>query len=500
MSIFANPWMLVGFVAGLTVLSLALAPRRVSVEGFFEGADDQGAEPGLWTLILSQVTTWIFARSLMNSAILGYFYGIAGVLAYSAYYLSFLTGAYIIGRMRRDHVGSVQDWLGDHFDVLGHWTYNAVIALRLLSEVFSNLIVVGLIFVAAFPDVANVGTISIIALAIVGLIYSTMGGLRASLRTDVLQMMIFLIVFAVAFVIMVISPDFSVATVLSAEGAAGARPGWVLLAVAFLQVFSYPVHDPVMMDRGFIASPERTKQSFIGAFVLSTLCIFGFGLFGIQAHVLGQEYAGQLLGTWAVMFGPFVYFLIAASLLVSALSTLDSALASSARLVIDEINLAARTVWNGRIAMLGFAAAGAGLTLAIQWAQGAAKTAKEAGEAVGVGAKALTVLFDAVAVSGTASMFLTPVLVLAFMGMVMPRWAYFVTWLTALVGAAAYMFRGAGWVKATVDPFVPAFIAGEKLHKYDQLFVICVFVLLIGFAVGLIGVITKQMLARDAQG
>ena len=61
--------------------SLAAAPRQAPIEGFFSGRRNDGRAPGLWTLDLSQVTPWIFARSLMNSAILGYFYGIWGVLA-----------------------------------------------------------------------------------------------------------------------------------------------------------------------------------------------------------------------------------------------------------------------------------------------------------------------------------------------------------------------------------------------------------------------------------
>ena len=90
----------IAIFAFIILASLYVAPRRASVEGFFGVATDNGQAPGLWTLVFSQVTTWIFARSLMNAAILGFFYGIAGVLAYAAYYGSFLTGGYIVGRMR----------------------------------------------------------------------------------------------------------------------------------------------------------------------------------------------------------------------------------------------------------------------------------------------------------------------------------------------------------------------------------------------------------------
>jgi len=468
MTFLANPMALVYFVGLVALVSLVISPRKVSVAGFFDGASRVGAQPSLWMLVLSQVTTWIFARSLMNAAILGYFYGFAGTLAYTCYYLSFLTGMYIVGQMRRRGARSVQDWLGDNFGRTGYMAYNIVVGLRLLSEVFANLIVVGLIFSAAFPDLVWAKTGAVVALAIIGLVYSALGGLRASLRTDVMQMIVFLVVFVLSFGVMVFGDDFSLGAIFTAEGVhdQANRPGWILVAVAMLQVFSYPAHDPVMMDRGFIADEATTRKSFLHAFWLSALCIFGFGMFGIQAGIIGVSYENQLLGTWQVMFGPTVYFLIAASLLVSAMSTLDSALASAARLVIDEFKMAPRTVISGRIAMFGFMAAGALLTL---WGN---KT-----------------LFDAVAVSGTASMFLTPILVLAFVfNRVVPLWSFLVAYFAAVLGAGAYMYRGTDLVKMFFD----------GPHKYDQLLYISITVLIVGFAAGLIGLATQGKLARRA--
>ena len=75
-----EPFMTLAFlVAALAIAALSLlADRRpATVDGFF-GGRDRGAPPGLWTLVLSQVTTWIFARSLMDAAILGYYYGFPG--------------------------------------------------------------------------------------------------------------------------------------------------------------------------------------------------------------------------------------------------------------------------------------------------------------------------------------------------------------------------------------------------------------------------------------
>lgn len=446
-----DPFVLIVLFVFVIAASVVVAPRRVSIEGFFAG-QIAGCTPGLWVLVLSQVTTWIFARSLMNAAILGYFYGIAGTLAYAAYYGSFLTGGFIVARLRAQGAKSVQDWLRERFGAHGTVAYNLVIALRLLSEVFANLLVVGLI---ASAVVEGSGTLAILIVAGVGLAYSAWGGLSAALRTDVVQMSVFLGVFGIAFLFLVLSPGFSLAAVLTAPGTAGAWDGWVLLAVAALQVFSYPAHDPVMMDRGFIADEDTTRRSFLHAFWLSTLCIVGFGFFGIQASLVGADYQGELIGTWGGMFPTWVFVLLMLSLLVSAVSTLDSALSSSARLVVEELALAPRTLMGGRAVMVVFMVLGTALTL---WGN--------------------ATLFDAVAVSGTASMFLTPVLVVGLvMGLRVPTWSYLVAFGAAMLGALAYF--GRAWpVFAAVLP---------EGHKYEQLLVICAFVLVAGFAAVLAG-------------
>ena len=99
-------------LASVAAISFALSPRVQTVDGFFRGFSANGSAPQLWTLVLSQVTTWIFARSLMTAALLGYYYGIAGALAYTAYYLSFFTGGWIIDHLRFKHkCGNVQEFM-----------------------------------------------------------------------------------------------------------------------------------------------------------------------------------------------------------------------------------------------------------------------------------------------------------------------------------------------------------------------------------------------------
>jgi hypothetical protein len=210
-----------------------------------------------------------------------------------------------------------------------------------------------------------------------------------------------------------------------------------------------------MMDRGFIADRKTTRTSFLHAFWLSALCIVAFGVFGIHAANLGAAYEGQLLTTWAGMFPSWVYVALLVSLLVSALSTLDSALSSAARLCVEELGIAPRSLTGGRLVMVVFMALGGALTL---WGN--------------------STLFDAVAVSGTASMFLTPVMVAVFVfGWSVPLWSYLVSFGAAILGASAYFLRGAEFMGAIL-PEAP---------KYEQLLAICVVVLVVGFAAVLIG-------------
>ena len=464
--------LLLVLTAGVLIASFALSPRMTGVDGFYDGRDRHGEAPGLWTLVLSQVTTWIFARSLLTAAVLGFYYGTPGAMAYAAYYFSFLSGGLIIDNLRFRHgYDSIQPFLADRFGKAGTACYNFVIALRLVSEVFANLLVVGVIFTATFgadllggvfgQAIGDGGGIAIIVLALVGMGYSMLGGLRASLRTDVLQMLVFLAVFGIAFIALVTHDSFDLGAAMRAEGTAGALPGWVLLAVAGLQVISYPMHDPVMMDRGLLADRRTTAWSFFHAFWISVLCIFGFGLFGVQAGILATD--GQSMqAVWAQMFGPWVMVAVNMALIVSAISTLDSTLSSASKLVVVDMGAMPRTVTSGRIVMALFMLAG--LAFCFFGTQD---------------------LFGAVAVSGTASMYLVPVILFSLWGGVraVPVWSYIVSFVAAVSGAVLYFLING---KKPIGLDSMALMGVE--HKYTALLYICIAVLVIGcgaFALGI---------------
>ena len=227
-------------IAGIiATLSIVFAPIAKTVNTFFSGSSPQGETPSLFTLTFSQVTTWIFARSLMNAAILGYFYGLWGTLAYAFYYLSFLTGGKIIDKLRFEQgFESVQDFLQARFGRMGVTCYNVVIVIRLISEVFANLLVIGMLFGMAG---SNAYVLAIIAFSAVTLLYSMLGGLHASLKTDVLQMSVFVFVLLMLLATVLGSSQFEVADIAFKEFQFD-QPGPILMLVALLQIWSYPMH------------------------------------------------------------------------------------------------------------------------------------------------------------------------------------------------------------------------------------------------------------------
>lgn len=155
------------------------------------------------------------------------------------------------------------------------------------------------------------------------------------------------------------------------------------------------------------------------------------------------------------LLGEVPMLLFNAALVISAMSTLDSTLSSSAKLIAADMGVMRMTLRNGRMVMAAFMLIGLFLVFA--------------------GNKDL---FSAVAVSGTASMYLAPVIFFSLWGnkQDIPTWSYVFTFALALSGAALYFTESSKYT----------FLLGD-VHKYTKLLWICVTILLLGclsFCVG----------------
>jgi hypothetical protein len=280
-----------------------------------------------------------------------------------------------------------------------------------------------------------------------------------------MQMIIFLGVLG-ALLVMVVGSDSFTWGVVGFKPFDPSEPGPVLLAVALLQVWSYPMHDPVMMDRGFLADRTTTRRSFLHAAWISILCIVGFGLLGIYAgaNASGGESMNQALTR---LIGDQAMLLFSVTLVISAMSTLDSTLSSSSKLLVVDMQWLKPSLANGRISMLLFMLLGLLLVF--------------------VGNKDL---FSAVAVSGTASMYLAPVIFFSLWGgrQDIPAWSYFGSFLLAVGGALLYFLESSSHTM----------LLGEA-HKYTKLLWISLFVLVGGCLLFWVGGKTSRVTDRLAQ-
>ncbi len=214
------------------------------------------------------------------------------------------------------------------------------------------------------------------------------------------------------------------------------------------------MHDPVMMDRGFLADRETTRKSFMHAAWISIICIITFGCIGVWAGAHAAEgdtiniVLMRLLGEWPML-------LFSTTLVISAMSTLDSTLSSASKLVAIDMKILSTNVRNGRLTMLVFMLLGL--------------------LCVFFGSKDL---FDAVAVSGTASMFLAPVVFFSIFAKQtnIPIWSYVLAFVVSIAGAILYFTESSGYTQWM----------GE-IHKYTKLLYISIIILLIGCLAFMLG-------------
>lgn len=300
-------------------------PTKVSASEFFEGQSQRGQAPGLWLLVSSAAISWIFAKSIDNAASLGSAFGVAGGIGYAIYYLSFVTAAvalYYI-RVRGGH-RSIPDFLVSKYGKVCARLFLLAIAIRLLNEVWSNTKVFSLYF---GPEGSTGYWIAALLVTAFTVYYSLLGGLRSSLLTDGAQMVLAAVLLVV--ILVVLGPGL-VSQGLPPVDRETSLAGLTFCGLAFVQIFSYPFHDPVMTDRAFITSPRLMVKGFMLAGLISGGFIFLFSGVGLYARAFGVE--GHPTLAVPALFGLPMLLVFNAIMLTSAGSTLDSTFSSVAKL------------------------------------------------------------------------------------------------------------------------------------------------------------------------
>ncbi|MCU0807036.1 MAG: sodium:solute symporter [Candidatus Contendobacter sp.] len=325
-----------GFLIFYGVVLYAVTPNARTIGAFFRGEDNSGREAHRWALTASIFISWIFAKSVTNAANLGASYGIVGGLAYATYWLSIPLAGFVIYHLRRS-VGatSLVGFLIDKYGRAAALAFTAAILIRLYNEVWSNTAVVGGYYgPAGSPEFIGAALL----FTAVTVFYSLKGGLRGSIVTDVIQATTFVVFLAA--VLLLVLPKHGVATLISV-GEFKLAAGLDLLLVAGLQIFSYPFHDPVLTDRGFITEEKAMLKAFILAGIGGFLSILAFSLVGIDARLNGLTIGDNAPAAVAKALGIGALFIMTVLMIAAAGSTLDSTFASLSKAVARELPLVA---------------------------------------------------------------------------------------------------------------------------------------------------------------
>ncbi|MCF4100842.1 sodium:solute symporter [Gillisia sp. M10.2A] len=328
-----------------SIALLILSPLAKTAQQFFK-ASYKNKVPNTAMLTGSLIISWIFAKSITNAANLGLEFGIVGGVAYAGYYLSFAIAGILIYLIRtRGSFTSIHQFLVSKFGTGAVALFSILISIRLFNEVWSNTIVIGTYF-------GDQGSSSfywaIIAFTILTLAYALKGGLSSSIFTDVIQMGLFAILLCIILWNIFNVGEISVKEVAT-SGSWTMATGMNLLFAAIIQSFSYPFHDPVLTDRGFISSPKSTLRSFLMAGVFGGICIVLFSIIGVYAQREGMQ--GQAAVEVGKAFGVVILLVINFIMITSAASTLDSTFSSSSKLLAVDLKIKP-TVKFGRIAMI----------------------------------------------------------------------------------------------------------------------------------------------------
>ncbi len=194
-----------------------------------------------------------------------------------------------------------------------------------------------------------------------------------------------------------------------------------LILVALIQIWSYPFHDPVMTDRGFLTEEKKMLKSFILAGVFGVLFIYLFGFVGLFNRAEGI--GGNATIDSAVALGTVAMFMMNGIMLTSAASTLDSTFSSVGKLIsLDLLKDKLNPIKTGRMSMIALAVLG------------------------GVMVHANPTILSATTVSGTMVIGLAPVFLFSQMKKAGPASFYF----SVIVGLICGIFLALKWVPFAV--------------------------------------------------
>ncbi len=319
-------WQWIILIAVNVILYWA-SPWSHKANDFFKGSSND-KQPNTFLLTSSLVITWLFAKSITNAADLGYQFGIVGGVAYAGYYISFMVAGIIIYFMRtKGGYKSIHQFLQHKYGQGAIILFTVLIGFRLLNEIWSNTMIVG----SYFGEKGSTGYYSaILVFTALTLAYTLKGGMRTSIITDLIQIAMFAVLMIIILGLIIPRTEGGFTTIAQ-SGEWTMSQGLNLFFVALIQVLSYPFHDPILTDRGFISTPKTTLKSYVLATFIGGGCIILFSSVGTFAAMNGLNAPATL--EVSKLLGIFMLLAMNTIMITSAAATIDSTFTSTSKLV-----------------------------------------------------------------------------------------------------------------------------------------------------------------------
>ncbi len=311
-------------------------------------------------LVAGRSVNWFFLFCTMGATVIGggasigaiaktYDWGILMVLVSTGWYIHFIfSGLVVAPQFREAKLYTVAGYFGYRF---GEGPRFVILILSLLFSVFivaAQMAAFGSVLSAILPQFANATTVLRIAIITGGLIvviYSTAGGLKAVIHTDVYQFIILFVGFiiTVAFCIpgivhnAAVSPSEIPDTFFSLHGG----KGWLTLITTFLAFLLGETFAPGYATRYCIGKDIReTRRGIagVGIFLALTFPVILFFIsFYARLHFPNIDPQQALPMVIQHLNNAVIAGLIVGALLMAVMSSADSALNSSTAIFVKDL-------------------------------------------------------------------------------------------------------------------------------------------------------------------
>lgn len=362
--------LLVLFYGGSLIMSLRISKKSENADEYMTA----GGKIGFGISAASMTATWIWASSMYASATSGYTYGISGPLHYGLWGALMILFIYPFGKRIRQVAPKAHTIAEVMYARHGRSSQLMLAVSNVLGSVISlttNLIAGGALIAMLSPFSFGQG---VIAIAGGVLLYTVWSGFRASVLTDVAQVVAMLGAAAILIPVIFFSAG---GPAMFTEGAANLTPEQsnFFSSEAFLNqgapyiaaVLAYAIGNQTIAQRLFAVREDLIKPTFITATVGYGATVIGIGMLGVMALYLGIEPLGGDLNNLvpqmaATYLPPTLIALFFVMIIGSLSSTADSDLTALSAIMMADVygqNVAGRgkanpkrMVFIGRITMV----------------------------------------------------------------------------------------------------------------------------------------------------